>query len=790
MSLDARSLKIVEEALALEGAERAAFIADSCAADAALAARVQALLARDDEDSRLFQTESFLRPLTIVEDLPGRFGPYRVVGEIARGGMGAVVKAERDDGVFAATVAIKLIRADLGNDRARRRFEQERRILAQLRHPGIVRIVDGGAADGRPWLAMDFIDGRPITEALADAPIAARLLAFEQVCEAVAFAHRNLVIHADIKPSNVLVDAGGQVQLLDFGIARLIADLDAAEAGDPYPLTKGYAAPERAVGVAPTIASDVFSLGVLLLGLLGKDVPRDGAAYVPGSRLPVGQLEGDLKAIAACALAEQPGDRYPDVPGLLADLRRHRAWLPLAARAAEGHRYSAGRFIWRHRKGLALTAAAMIGLAGATVISTTQYLRAEAARAEADHRFAELRRLADFMLVELNDRLADSPGTVPARARLAAVAGGYLDRLRQVPHASADLRLDTARGYRRLASIEGLSGTASLGRPDQARAALLQADALLKTLPDEPEVSEERGWVALGFWTLMADAPPSPAKLAEGCALFDRVHREYPARESATLGVLTCRKSEAYDLIWGADRPSSAIPILRSALADLHATPWSPAYRRDAALLEVNLLGRLGDAIYFAGDKPGALAPYQAQESLVRRWLSRAMSPVWIDKLGEATFNIAGTLGELPGRTAESLKVADEGIAAVRGVLAFGTDANLEKRLVILLGQKSLALAELGDRQAAADVSGESIEIRRRRLAAAPGDPQRRRDLAVALINHAGILATAGKRDTACALAHEDVALWTAMERDHQLGARDRSNDLPNARKAVADYCG
>ncbi|MBX9662259.1 serine/threonine-protein kinase [Novosphingobium sp.] len=790
MSMDARALKIVEEALALDGSDRAAFVASACGPDAELAARVQALLARDDDDARLFQTESFLRPLTLVEDIPGRFGPYRVVGEIARGGMGAVVKAERDDGVFAATVAIKLIRADLGNDRARHRFEQERRILAQLRHPGIVRIIDGGAADGRPWLAMDFIDGRPITEALADAPVNARLLAFEQVCEAVAFAHRNLVIHADIKPSNVLVDTTGRVQLLDFGIARLIADLDPAEAGDPYPLTKGYAAPERAAGMAPTIASDVFSLGVLLLGLLGKDLPRDGAVYEQGTRLPVGQLEGDLRAIAARALAEQPAERYPDVPALLADVRRHRAWLPVAARAGEGRRYSAGRFIWRHRRGLALTAAAMIGLAGATVVSTTQYLRAEAARAEADRRFAELRRLADFMLVELSDRLADSPGTVPARARLATVAGGYLDRLRQVPRASADLRLDTARGYRRLASIEGLSGTASLGRPDRARAALAHADALLKTLPDGPEVAEERGWVALGYWTLMADAPPSSAKLAEGCALFDRVHRAAPTRESATLGALVCRKNEAYELIWAADRPQSAIPILQSALAEVRATRWSLAYRRDAALLEVNLLGRLGDAIYYAGDKAAALAPFEAQEALVRRWLARGTSPVWIDKLGEATFNIAGTLGELPGRSGESLKVADEGIGAVRGALAFGTDANLEKRLVILLGQKSLALADLGEKQAAAKVSGEGIAIRRRRLAGAPSDPQRRRDLAVALVNHAALLAEAGQRGAACATVREDVALWQALARDNQLGARDRSNDLPKAQEAVVRYCG
>lgn len=469
MSIDAAALKIVEEALGIEEAPaRAALIAERCGEDAVLRARVEELLALDGTDMRLTPTESFVRPLSVIDEIPDRIGPYRVTGEIARGGMGAVVRAERDDGVFAQTVAIKLIRGDLASDRARTRFAEERRILARLRHPGIVRIIDGGEVAERPWLAMDLIDGAPVTHALHGAAHGARLDAFDAVCEAVAYAHSSLVIHADIKPSNVLMGADGRVHLLDFGIARLIVTMDHAELGDPYPLTKGYAAPERAVGVAPTVASDVFSLGVLLLGMLGKQVPGDDTSYVAGTRLPAGQLEGDLAAIAGKALAERPEYRYPDVATLLADIRRHRAWEPVAARGDAGWRYTAGRFARRHRRALVLAGLTALALVTTTVVSTVSYVRAERARAQADARFVELRGLARFMLTELSDRMSDAPGTLGARARLAEVAGNYLDRLRAAPDAPLDLRLDTARGYIRLARLQGLSGTANLGRPDRA----------------------------------------------------------------------------------------------------------------------------------------------------------------------------------------------------------------------------------------------------------------------------------------------------------------------------------
>lgn len=789
MSIDAAALIVVEEALGIEGTEaRTAFVTERCAGNQALLARVGELLALEGTAIRLTPTESFVRPLSVIDVIPDRIGPFKVTGEIARGGMGAVVKAERDDGVFQQTVAIKLIRSDLASDRAKARFTEERRILAKLRHPGIVRILDGGEAEGRPWLAMDLIHGLPITDALKGEDEATRLGAYEAVCEAVAHAHRNLVIHADIKPSNVLMSADGQVHLLDFGIARLLVQIDGEEAGDPYPLTKGYAAPERGVGVAPTIASDVFSLGVLLLGMLGADLPTEAPPHVPGTRLPVGQLTGDLAAIAGKALAEAPDDRYPDVGELLADLRRYRASEPVLARGDARWRYVAGKFARKHRRPLALTAIAAALLAGTAVVSTVSYIRAERARTEADKRFVELRGLAQFMLTELSDRLSDAPGTVAARERIADVAGTYLDRLRAVPDAPLDLRLDTARGFYRLARVQGLSGAANLGRPGDAARSLSRAEAILAELPlTNANALALQGDVAIARWTL-ASGTKGPIWTEKAGAFYRRALALDPGRKDALLGQLILERSRGFDLTT-ADRPKEALPILRVGLARLRATAWPEAQRRDAKLLEVSYLARIGDAIYYAGDIPGALPAYRESALIIRAELAKAPSLVWEEKLGEAAWNISGTLGDIPGRQAEALLEASRGIAEMQRTLSFGPDAAIQTRLLILYGHQALLLGILGRHGEAAEASQKSIDLRRQRLAETPKDVIRRRDLAVVMAAHSDILAKMGGSTAACAAAREGLDLLEGLRATGDLAEKDIRTDIPKLEDAVRRHC-
>jgi serine/threonine-protein kinase len=771
--LDGEALTIVEAGLALPaGAARDAFVRARTEGNAPLRTRVEELLSHSallDEDDL---PDAPARPVR----LPERVGPFRITGRIADGGMGVVAKGERDDGVYAQSVAIKFIRGEVGEGAARERFEAERRILARLDHPSIARIVDGGSADGQPWLAMEYVDGRPLTEALdeAGASLPERIAAFLAVCEAVAVAHRNLVVHADIKPGNVLMRADGAIKLLDFGIARLLVDLDEDKDAAPHPLTRGYAAPERTEGGAPTVAGDIYSLGVLL---------RETLPEKPGP---------DLDAIVARATATDPQARYPDVAALTEDVRAWRDHVPVIARGDAGWRYRTGKFLRRHRTGAIVTAAVMLLLAGAALVATLAYVRAEQSRIEAERRFDEVRQLSRFMLFDLYDDLADSPGTLPVRLRLAETARRYLEQLQRVPDAPPDLRLDIARGWRRLATVEGVSGVSSLGRPDQAREALARAEtearAILAADPHNAGALEEMGWISFSRWTLLGTSAESTRILAQAERSFTEALAAAPGLQEAQLGLLAARRARAYDLIW-ANRPREAIPLLQATLAGLRGRHFEGRLARDARALEVNILARLGDAVYYAGDIPGALGWYREADAIIRVELARHPSIVWTEKLGEAKYNLSGTLTDMGGQREAALAEARAGAAAIERALAFGPDVALERRLTFLYGQEALILEAMGRRDEALAVSERSIALRRRRLALAPGEPQNRRSLAVPMVNHARLLAAAGRLADACAAVREALAQWAILRRQGDLGERDAAVDLREAEAAARLHC-
>jgi serine/threonine-protein kinase len=443
VSIDSEALAIYQAALALDSDEaRAAFIDAQCGDNAVLRARVERMVAYDGTGVELLPEETLSHARADFTAIPERLGPYRVTGEIARGGMGMVVRAEREDGVYDQTVAIKLIRGDIASAKARMRFDMERRILARLVHPAIVRILDGGDADGTPWLAMDLVDGLPVTEQLHEAGLSgdAVLGIFLAICDAVAFAHSKLVVHADIKPSNVLLTAEHEVRVVDFGISRLIVELDVHETGTTYPLTRTYAAPERTQGGAPTIASDVYSLGILL-----REMWHANAADAPMPR--------ELAAIVARATALDPQARYVDVTSLASDIRRFRAHVPVSAIADPGGAYRARLFLRRHRVGVTITGAIMAILMAAAAFSTAQYLRAEHERTAADQRFADVRGTAHYLLYGLMPRLEATRDSIPFRVEVASVAQHYLDRLAGAPQASDDLRLEAAEGLTTLAEM-------------------------------------------------------------------------------------------------------------------------------------------------------------------------------------------------------------------------------------------------------------------------------------------------------------------------------------------------
>jgi serine/threonine-protein kinase len=705
---------------------------------------------------------------------PARIGAFRLVERIGRGGMGDVWLGERDDGLYEQQVAVKLIQRH-ALARAAAAFDDERRFLARLEHPNIARLIDGGVTeDGLPWLVTEYVEGRPIHEGAAGLPLAQRVRLIVKAADAVQFAHSRMVAHADLKPGNILVGPGGRVKLLDFGISELMGG-DLRVGIGSGPLTREFASPERMAGEPPSVADDVYALGKTLALVLADDADRE------------------LRAIAAKAAAEQGADRYGSAAALIADLDRWRDDLPVTA-LPSALSYRTRKFVQRHRAGVAATAAALTLLAITSLVATANYVRAETTRARAEQRFGEVRHLSHFMLFDLYDDLSRRPGTVDRRAEIARTSADYLGRLRVAADAPADLRLDTARSYRRLAAIQGLPGVSNLGQPEAAAKSLDQAETLLRELvraaPGDSEALAELGWVHADRWTLLGEGDRSIRENEAAAKAFDAAIAAQPANASAALGKLVTDKSKAFELIWTGDRPKEALALAQRTLVRLRATPWPEPLRVAALQLEINLLNRIGDATYYAGDEPGSLAPYQEADTLVDQVLTgEGEAPHWLILKGENAFNISGTLQELPGRRDEALRVARAGQAALKRVLGAGPDAAAEKKLLVLYGQEAALLGDAGRADEALAPSGASIALRRARLARSPGDPRRMRDLAIGLVPHAELLADNGRAAEACRAANEGVRAWAAIRAAGHLGALDGRKNLPQSETLQKRLC-
>ena len=317
---------------------------------------------------------------------PEKLGAYRLLGEIGRGGMGVVYLAERDDGSYAHRVAIKLL-DDLSGRQSKRRFLAERQILAELDHPGIVRILDGGVTDeGRPFFVMDFVEGASIERYAEqeDLGLAERVELVLELCDAVESAHRALVVHRDIKPSNVLVDSDRRVRLLDFGIAKSLEGSSLETQTGQHAMTPQYAPPEQYQGKTITVASDVYQLGLLTYELIARQRPYDLSKSTPAESVrlvceerpeppstvrvedaePL-DISPDLDLILMKALHKEPERRYLTVERLADDLRRYLNREPVAARP-DSSGYRLRLFFVRNAAVASLTAVAFIvGLAGA-----------------------------------------------------------------------------------------------------------------------------------------------------------------------------------------------------------------------------------------------------------------------------------------------------------------------------------------------------------------------------------------------------------------------------------------
>ena len=413
--------KVLLEALGLDPRERAAYLERADLTAEALA-EVESLLAFEAEaqDFMSLPAGEFSADLISMtgpsaEALAGqRVGAYEIVSELGSGGMGAVYLARRADGKFEQRVAVKMLRREFNTERLRRTFNREKEILAALSHPNIARLLDAGTTDdGVPYLVMEYVDGEPIDRFCQSRmlPLNDRLKLFSKVCEAVAFAHRHLVVHRDLKPSNILVNEGGEPKLLDFGISKLL-DADEGAAGHATQLgalTPQYASPEQVRGEPVTTATDIYSLGVVLFNLLTENLPYHVAGKTAGevlreitegepalpseatlTPLTMSGLKGDLDNIILKALGKEPERRYQTVEQFSADVWRFVDGLPVLARRATLS-YQASKFYGRNKA--SVWAAALIFLSLCAGLTAALW-QAQAARRQ-ERMASEARRLAE-----------------------------------------------------------------------------------------------------------------------------------------------------------------------------------------------------------------------------------------------------------------------------------------------------------------------------------------------------------------------------------------------------------
>ena len=587
--------------------DRDAWLTTACP-DPDLRTDLAALLAADDElaESDFLADAAAERSAPFLAEAPDayegrRIGPWRLGDRLGEGGMGVVYRAERDDGLYDQTVALKLIGRGVAPDALVRRFEQERSVLARLNHPHIARLIDGGLSDdGQPYFAMELAEGEPLTRFARqrDLSLRERLALFASVCDAVAHAHRHLVVHRDLKPSNILVtesDDGQPVpKLLDFGIAKLLDD-DATpnQTRTGSLMTPEYAAPEQirpdAGGI--TTATDVYALGVVLYELLtdrrpydiGRDAPPsavekticDTAVEAPSAVAPAAQrrrLKGDLDTIVETAMRKEPAARYASASALADDLRRHLEGLPIMARRATvGYRVAS--FVRRHPVGVGATAlvaaALLLGLAGTTWQARVAAQERDRARTEAE----TSDRIAGFLetLFDVSNPLSTEAirgDTLTARTILERgaerverelgdepeIQGALLERLGLVytnlslfdeadsllTHALAIRRSHLGANHPEVASSLGALGRHWHMRGDYARAEGYLRDALairLTTLgPDHIDTAESQHFFAVTLTYQEKDQEEAETLLKS--ALATRRQLGPPLHAAATLNSL------------------------------------------------------------------------------------------------------------------------------------------------------------------------------------------------------------------------------------------------------------
>jgi eukaryotic-like serine/threonine-protein kinase len=490
---------IFHETVGLSEPERTLVLESRCDGDATLLVELRALLAACEAEQSHNAGTASSNEVPLL-----RVGPYVLDRLLGRGGMGTVYLAHRADGQFEQRVAIKVIDLPLASNLFRERFRAERQILASLNHPYITRLLDGGVRDsGELYLVMEYVEGVSITEFanLHNLSLPARLELFCKVCEAVQFAHQNLIVHRDLKPDNILVVADMTPRLLDFGTAKIVATPDSSQA-DRADLTRAgmqiftprYASPEQILEQNITIATDIYSLGVLLFVLLTGEHPYEFSEFTNKEMVRVitqqppnrpsavnPRLNSDLDSIVLKALRKDPRERYTTVEQFSIDIQAYLDHRPVQARRGT-FRYLAGKFVRRNKLALSGASLLLLSLVAGTIGIQRQARVAERQRKKAEARSDDLRTLSNSLLSELDDAIKMLPGSTPAQKLIINGMLHYLDRLVQDGGDDKATQLDAANAYRRVGNLQGNPYDQNLGDPSGGLRNIQKASVIVSRL--------------------------------------------------------------------------------------------------------------------------------------------------------------------------------------------------------------------------------------------------------------------------------------------------------------------
>jgi non-specific serine/threonine protein kinase/serine/threonine-protein kinase len=751
--------QLLRAALERAPGERATFLATACGGDENLRLEVEAMVAAHDPAKTHVQTHTYGDEMPLVNlverasVVEHRVGPYRIIREIGRGGMGAVFLAARADDAFDKQVAIKLVGSRTASRSIIRRFRNERQILASLEHPNIARLLDGGTTtDGQPYFVMEHVAGEQLLDYCdrERLTITERLKLFQKICSAVQHAHQNLVVHRDLKPNNILVTADGEPKLLDFGIAKLLAVTPGDEnlvetAPMGRAMTPAYASPEHARGETITTASDVYSLGVVLYNLLtghhpyrlerlsmqevervicdtNPDRPSDVITRVDQARdrdddptpasVSIARgveperlrrlLRGDLDNIVLMAMRKEPQRRYASAADLSDDIARSLGGLPVRARQ-DTVAYRASKFVVRHKVSVAAAALVMLSLIGGIVATVREARIARAQQARAEQRFNDVRRLANSLLLEIDDSVKDLAGSTPTRELLVTRALEYLDSLAQESQGDPSLQQELMTAYEKVGDIQGNPYVANLGDTEGALESYRKALAIGDALEAAGGTPTSRIEVAITHRSI-GDILGLQGDLA-GCV-------ESYRRSLAILEDLSARDPSD-------DR-------VRAEVARAHEA--------------------LGDGLGRAGDHAAQLESYRASVSICEALLVRDPANVRLQR-GLAVGDMK--LGE--GWVDDEA----QGIASFRRSIALFTalaaadpnNARMRRDLSMVQNRLGEVLIATGDVSGALEILSDALAIREKVAADDPANAQAHFDLATVRANVAVALTGSGRAD-------------------------------------------